>query len=155
MRIAVIVLALTGFISVVRGQSRPNVDTMSLGGMKTHQPSNLINQLQSYDTIFWNADAGAGMLRSASSLFGHKGEYRVAIQEKMIQQVTFAIGAHSKTEAKKFYDEVYSQLTGWYGQPDGSSATEFRWEGMEQFYAVRLSEEGNDVNIVLSKFEGR
>lgn len=154
MRFAFIVSTILSLTVALHAQERPNVDTLSLGGMKTHQPSGLIHRLSAFDTIFWNADAGAGMLRMSDENFGHKGEYRVAIQDKTIQQVTFAIGAHSKEEAKRFYDDIFSQLTGRYGQPDVSSATEFRWEGMEQFFAVRFSDEGNAVNIVLSKFEG-
>jgi len=121
--------------------------------MKTFMPSGNYHQLSTFDTIFWNADANAGMLRRAEEAFAHKGEYRVAIQDSRIEQVTFAIGAHTSEEAQKIYKQVYDMLTGVYGAPDGTFAAEFRWEGIEQFFAVRISDDNKGVNVVLSKFE--
>ncbi|MBS1903343.1 MAG: hypothetical protein JSS75_06550 [Bacteroidetes bacterium] len=155
MRIVLVLTLVSTLTCTLAAQQRPNVDTLTLGGVKTSIPLNSAPQLAHFDTIFWSADMGAGMLRHPDNAFGHTGEYRVAIQDGKVQQITFAIGAHNKAEAKKFYDEVYARLTAAYGQPDGSSATEFRWEGVEQFFATRLSDDGNAVSIVLSKFEGR
>lgn len=154
MRIAIVFVVLSIISTSSFAQRRPNVDTLTLGGIKTNMPAGHYAQLSNFDTIFWNPDMKAGMLRKADDAFGHKGEYRVAIQDGRIEQVSFAIGAHNKEEATKYYNGVYKMLTDIYGKPDGTYPAEFRWEGVEQFYAIRMSDDEKGVNVVLSKFEG-
>ena len=152
---ALILLAALGAASSF-AQSRPNVDTLSISGLKTAAPTSTLKSLSPFDTLFWNDGLGVGMLSKKGELFGHKGEYRVAIQNSAIEQVSFAIGAKNSDDATKIYNDVTGQLHNRYGDADATVTTdppEIRWEGMAQFFAVRMAPEHNAVNIVLSKFE--
>lgn len=135
---------------------RPNVDTLSINGITTTMPSNSVPVLSKFDTMFWNPTLGVGMLRKDDRYYNHKGEYRVGVQNANIEQVTFAIGAKNKEEAIKIFNDVAAQLKSNFGEPDNSVTVgdlEIRWEGVKQFFALRMAPSNNAVNIVLSKFD--
>jgi hypothetical protein len=136
-------------------QSRPNVDTLSITGIRTSASTASLT-LSSFDTMFWNAALGVGMLQKKGMLYGHSGEFRVGVGNSAVTQVSFSIGAKNKDDAAKIYNDVIGQLHNQYGDPDAnvtSDPPEIRWEGMDQFFAVRMAAEHNAINIVLSKFE--
>src|SRR5512135_2472338 len=134
LRYTISVVICVCIVQCANAQSRPNVDTLTLCGMHASQAASSLTKLATFDTLFWSSEAG--MLRSVNTLYGHTGEYRVAVQDGKISQVTFAIGAHNKDEAKKFFTEITSSITSRYGEPDVHSVSEIRWEGIEQFFAV-------------------
>jgi hypothetical protein len=136
-------------------QSRPNVDTLSILGVRAAASSTPVT-LSSFDTMFWNATLGVGMLQKKGTLYGHSGEFRVGVGNSTVTQVSFSIGAKNKDDAAKIYTDVIGQLHNQYGDPDANVTTdppEIRWEGMEQFFAVRMAAQHDAVNIVISKFE--
>ncbi len=144
----------TAICQAIRAQQRPNVDTLSLFGIRTAVAGS--SSLTGCDTIFWNEGLGIGMLSKKIDLFRHKGDLRIAIKNSAVDQVTFAIGAKNKEDATAIYSDVCSQIQQSYGNPDAIVTTdppEIRWEGIEQFFAVRMAIEHNAVNVVLSKFE--
>ncbi len=135
---------------------RPNVDTLSINGIMPTVPSNSLPILSKFDTMFWNPSLGVGMLRKDDRVYNHKGEYRIGIQNANIDQVTFAIGAKNAEDAVKIFNDVAAQLTSNFGEPDNRVTVgdlEIRWEGVKQFFALRMAPSHNAVNIVLSKFD--
>ncbi|HYM21539.1 MAG TPA: hypothetical protein VEW28_11130 [Candidatus Kapabacteria bacterium] len=134
-------------------QNRPNVDTLSLGGIRPSVPSVSVPSLSTFDTILWNDGQGIGMLRSKGSMFGHQGEFRVAIQNNKVEQVSFAAASHNRSENDKLFSDICSSVKNNYGTPDIASASEIRWEGVEQFFAIRTSSENDAVTVVLSRFD--
>ena len=130
---------------------RPNVDTLSIFGIKPSLQSSSVSSLSIFDTIFWNY--GTGMLQTKGMMHNHQGEFRVAIQDSKIQQVSFVTLSRSTVDNEKSFNDICSAIQNNYGPPDVKNTNEIRWEGAFQFFAVRKATENNAVNIVLSQFD--
>ncbi|MFI5264380.1 MAG: hypothetical protein ACHQM6_07690 [Candidatus Kapaibacterium sp.] len=137
--------------------TRPDIDTVSILGLTPGLDGKLVSSHISgkLDTLLWSEDAGVGIVKSAGSYFGNKGEFRIAYDKGAVSQVSFVVPTHDQTESNKIYDQLSNELINSYGPADietKESIREMRWEGIKQSVSVKAVDATQYVTIALSKF---
>ncbi len=143
----------------VRGQSRPDMDTMSLFRLAPGMSASIIPKVvhAQIQTLF-DDGAGTGIVKYDANFEDIKGEVRIATEKNIISQVIFVATVPDTSHTKAMFNRFRETLTGKYGDPDIDYYNvfhEIRWDGMKRSLALKAQDGRPHISIVLQQFQGK
>jgi hypothetical protein len=147
-------------LSIVKAQSRPNIDTVSLFNLQPGISATSIYKFTKVpiDTLFWDNNSGTGILKFSAQTLDIKGEVRLSCQNGNINQVLFVVTVTDAVQSKQMFDRLRNIYTNIYGDPDidyYNVFREVRWDGLKRSIGIKTQDGSSFVTLVLQDLKTR
>ncbi len=131
------------------------LDTLTIGGLR---PGDQIAALKrvgyKLDTVFWQGNSGANMLKGIVTQFGQKGECRISTRDGEIQQVAFNMGYADSNKAMDAFKKLEREISKAYGDPDeayNNVHKSIKWFGDKRVLNLKGVEGTSTLSITLTQ----
>jgi hypothetical protein len=130
------------------------LDTLTIGGLRPGDQMAAFKRVSfDLDTVFWQGNTGANMLKGIVTQFGQKGECRISTRDGEIQQVAFNMSFADSNKAIAAFKQLERDISTAYGLPDEEYHNVHRsikWKGDKRILSLKGMEGTSTLSIVLT-----